>query len=238
MNNVDQINQMSDSINEFAAALAKAQGEIQPACKDKSNPYFKSKYADLGSIWDACRSSLSKNGLCVTQTISTRKEGMFLITTLLHASGQWMKSEMPVIVSKQDPQTLGSALTYYRRYCLAAMVGVAPEDDDGEKAQSMYRAHKSPEEHPRRKAMPPEPTKISHQQASEMEMILGDCDEKYRQWVFDVIKKQYDADTLIQVPADIYDRMKQAAIKNMEENHAKQRMQIAPETEMVLQDMQ
>ena len=125
----------SEQLGELFSALAKAQGKIENALKDKANPFFKSRYADLASVWDACREPLSQNGLAVIQTVEGSKDAMFLITCLGHASGQWMKSKLPLFVMKQDPQSVGSAITYGRRYALSAIVGICPdEDDDGEKA--------------------------------------------------------------------------------------------------------
>jgi hypothetical protein len=125
----------SEGVGKLFEALSKAQGEIQSALKDKKNPFFKSSYADLSSVWDACRPVLPKYGLAVVQTVEGTKQEMFLTTWLGHSSGEWMKSKLPLIVMKQDPQSLGSAITYARRYALSAMVGVcADEDDDGEKA--------------------------------------------------------------------------------------------------------
>ncbi len=120
----------SEQINEIAGALAKAQGDIKGAAKDSTNPHFKSKYADLASVWDACRQALSKNGLSVIQTPDTTADGVFLYTTLAHSSGQWIRGVMPVRPVQDTPQGLGSAMTYARRYSLASMVGVAPDDDD------------------------------------------------------------------------------------------------------------
>jgi hypothetical protein len=126
--------QHSEQINELAAALAKAQGEIEGASKSSANPHFKSKYADLAACWDACRAPLSKNGLAVVQ-MPSHEEGVATVTTLLtHSSGQWMRSEVSVKPGKPDAQGLGSAITYLRRYALMAVVGIAPEDDDGNAA--------------------------------------------------------------------------------------------------------
>lgn len=130
----------SESINELAGALAKAQAGIRSAIKDSVNPHFGKKYADLASVWEACREQLSSNGLAVVQATATAPQGMVLVTTLLHASGQWIDSEYPVTPVKNDPQALGSALTYARRYSLSSMVGVAPDDDDGNDAS----AHDAP----------------------------------------------------------------------------------------------
>jgi len=122
----------SDQIHELAAALAKAQGQIEGAKKDSLNPHFKSKYADLASVWDACREALSTNGLSVVQSAENSPDTGYGVTTLLlHHSGQWIRGTLHLRPTKDDPQGAGSALTYARRYALAAFVGIAPEDDDG-----------------------------------------------------------------------------------------------------------
>lgn len=126
-----------EAIGKLAAALAKAQGEIRGAKKDAENPFFKSNYADLASVWEACRDALSKNELAVVQTTELHEGSILLRTTLLHSSGESISGVLPVLVGeKATSQQLGSAITYNRRYALAAMVGVAPEDDDGNAAQA------------------------------------------------------------------------------------------------------
>lgn len=132
----------SPSIAALAAALSKAQGAIEAAKKDTANEFFKKPYADLASVWGACREPLSANGLAVVQTTKPSTEGITVVTTLLHSSGEWMRGELFMKPVKNDPQGIGSAITYARRYALAAMVGVAPDDDDGEGA--MGRKNKTP----------------------------------------------------------------------------------------------
>jgi hypothetical protein len=135
----------SDCINELAAALCKAQSEIEGAREDCKNDYFRSKYADLASVWQACKKALVNNNLAVTQIGDTEGEQPYLVTTLMHSSGQWISGRIPLILEKEDKesekkksgpnmQKLGSAITYARRYGLAAIVGVCPEDDDGNMA--------------------------------------------------------------------------------------------------------
>ena len=126
----------SAELNELAAALCKAQAVMEGAKKDSSNPFFKSKYADLASVWAACKAPLTSNGLSVVQTVENGGEKAYLVTILLHTSGQWIKSLMPILMSKNDAQALGSAITYCRRYALAAIVGVCPTDDDGNAASA------------------------------------------------------------------------------------------------------
>jgi len=125
----------SDAINELATALAKTQGLLKSASKDSTNPFFRSNYADLASVWEACRKPLSDNGLSVIQTLDIKDNVSVLETTLLHSSGQFITSFLSITPKEQTPQAIGSAITYARRYSLAAIVGiVADEDDDAESA--------------------------------------------------------------------------------------------------------
>jgi hypothetical protein len=129
----------SDSIANLAKALSIVQGKLTYAKKDSKNPFFKSNYADLESVWDACRELLSNNNLAVAQfpgIYSELDKSMSLTTILTHASGEWISQEMSVPVTKPDAQGAGSALTYMRRYALAAVVGVVQADDDGNAASS------------------------------------------------------------------------------------------------------
>lgn len=122
-----------DSTNEIAKALVEAQKKIESAHKDKTNPHFKNRYATLEAVWDACHRALSENGIAVTQTLHYSQMGAAILrTSLLHTSGQSIISECPLLNPKGDMQGLGSAITYARRYSLAAIVGVTQDDDDGE----------------------------------------------------------------------------------------------------------
>lgn len=133
----------SDTLNELATALAKAQGEIEGATKDKTNPHFKSAYADLASVWDACRKALTKNGLAILQPVSAVGPEVTVTTLLTHSSGQWLSGELTMTATQNTPQGIGSCITYARRYALASMVGVAPEDDDGNAASQKTNGHAS-----------------------------------------------------------------------------------------------
>lgn len=133
----------SPDVGDLFAALAKAQGEITGASKDAANPHFRSKYATLMAVWDACRAPLSKAGVAVIQAPYNDEGDVGISTTLGVASGQWMRSKIKVQPTKYDAQSVGSVMTYLRRYALAAMVGVAPEDDDGEAAVGRPTASRS-----------------------------------------------------------------------------------------------
>lgn len=125
----------SEQVNEIAGALASAQSEMDFARKDSANPFFKSSYADLASVWEVCRQVLPKNGLSVSQVLEPC-DGQFIQvrTLLLHNSGQWISGVCKLPTVKLDPQAAGSAITYARRYSLAAIVGVIADDDDAEVA--------------------------------------------------------------------------------------------------------
>lgn len=125
---------MSDSVAALAAALAKAQGMMSHASKDANNPHFKSRYADLAAVWSAVREPLSANGLSVVQTVAQGDGTVGVRSLLLHASGEWICSVLEMPVAQKTPQGYGSALTYARRYALAALVGIAQDDDDAEAA--------------------------------------------------------------------------------------------------------
>jgi len=118
----------------IAAALAAAQSEMGKALKDSTNPHFRSKYADLGNVMDACLPALNKNGIAVFQPVGRDDLGVYVDTVLLHTSGEKLECRVPLIIGKNDMQGFGSAQTYARRYGLMAMAGIAPEDDDGNAA--------------------------------------------------------------------------------------------------------
>jgi hypothetical protein len=127
--------QTSEATDKLDAAMAKAQSQIQSARKDSINPHFRSKFADLGSCWEACRDALASNGISITQWPVAGGPGALFMVTRLAKDGQWIKSRSEWPVTKDDCQGRGSALTYARRYTLCAAVGVvADEDDDGNAA--------------------------------------------------------------------------------------------------------
>lgn len=118
----------------IATALAAAQLEMGKALKSANNPHFKSKYADLSSVMDACLPALNRHGIAVIQPLQENEFGRSVVTRFIHASGEALDCPVPLIVGKQDMQGLGSAITYARRYGLMSLAGIAPEDDDGNAA--------------------------------------------------------------------------------------------------------
>lgn len=141
----------SESIAELAKALAKAQGEMEAAKKDSANPFFNSHYADLASVRDAIREPFAKNGLAVAQIpASVATDGTVRLSTMLmHASGEWIAGDLTMKAIKNDPQAIGSCLTYARRYALSAITGVATEDDDAEGATGRGATQAAPKPAPK-----------------------------------------------------------------------------------------
>lgn len=121
----------SETITAIMPAFIKAQGNFAPALKSATNPHFKSKYVALDGVIDAVAAPLRDQGIAIMQMTDIEDARTVLITRLIHESGEWLGSRYPVHPVKADPQGEGSALTYARRYALMALVGIAPEDDDG-----------------------------------------------------------------------------------------------------------
>lgn len=148
----------------IATALASAQINMGKALKQANNPHFRSKYADLGSVMDACLPALNERGIAVIQPTGEDDTGRFVETIMIHGeSGEQLSCRVPLIVSKNDMQGYGSAVTYARRYGLMAMAGIAPEDDDGNAA-----AKAAPKQEP--------PKPISADQFQEMNDLIFDTE--------------------------------------------------------------
>ena len=141
----------SETINEIAAALSKAQGEMSGAKKGAENPFFKSKYSDLSMVIEAISEPFSKNGLCYVQGAEFDENLISVTTRIIHNSGQWIESTTRLPPTKNDAQGYGSAITYAKRYGLQALCGVPSEDDDANNAvkhkASKKRVASVPKEH-------------------------------------------------------------------------------------------
>ena len=132
---------MSEHKN-IAAALAAAQAEMEGAKKSANNPHFRSKYADLGSVMDACLPAMNRHGIALIQPIGNDDGAAYVETRLVHGdSDTEVSCRVPLIIGKNDMQGFGSAVTYARRYGLMAMAGIAPEDDDGNAAAASVKGN-------------------------------------------------------------------------------------------------
>src|SRR5690349_5781910 len=118
----------SDQIDKIAAALVKVQAAMQPAVKDSENPHFRSKYADLSAVWAACRAPLTEQAIFVSQEATSDEGSVYVSTRLTHASGQWVEfGPLAAPLVKKDAQSVGSCVSYLRRYSLSAAIGVVTE---------------------------------------------------------------------------------------------------------------
>jgi hypothetical protein len=169
--------QMSPNIGALATALSLAQGEMGAALKDASNPFFKSKYADLTSVMEAIKGPFHKNGLSFTQLPGMSGDKLVLTTMLLHKSGEWISSETPIIAAKPDAQSMGSAITYARRYALQSIAGVTADDDDGNAASGQKMTVKG------------EPAKVKSKWTPEQTAEFGAYGAELHQYGEDAVKR-------------------------------------------------
>lgn len=187
----------SENIGELLAALSKAQGELKPASKGKSNPFFKTAYADLTSVWHACREPLAKHGLSIIQLVQAFEceSGFAMMTMIGHSSGEWIKSLCPMILDKKNAQGMGSAISYYRRYIMSSMLGIVTEDedDDGNEA-SKY-------EEPKKESA----KVISSQQLAHLNTMLDKV--KDGEGLLKKILDRFSVKNLSLVPSDSFEKI-------------------------------
>lgn len=199
------------TIAKIAEALNKAQAIMSGAKKDKKNPFFKSSYADLSAVCEAVREPFADNGLSFTQTMSVLDNGRMTITTrLMHLSGEFMDSTM-ILPDISDPQKIGSAITYFRRYALMGIAGIPAEDDDGNQATASTKKESLKKE---KQPLP----KISDDQYYELEEALGD-NLALRQNILAYIKKEFGANSLNEMPVQVYE----SALRTATESRQKEK---------------
>lgn len=184
MNDTLQKNNRSESIKELAAALAKCQGAMRAAEKDRENHFFKSSYSTLAAVWDACRKPMSDNGLAIVQMPTLSEEGVVLESILMHSSGEWISSVLKLNPVKQDPQGIGSCLSYARRYSVSAMVGVCSGDDaedDGNADAMPIKGRATP-------VTPSTPAETTEETKSEAAMKVAHLEKLFETHSIDVEK--------------------------------------------------
>lgn len=190
--------EMSESIAELTKALSKAQAKMKGAEKDGNNPFHKSKYVTLESTWEACRDQFAENGLAIIQTCGMREEKPVLYTMLTHVSGEFIIGMMPLYVKETTPQALGSAITYARRYGLAAIAGICPTDDDAEEAEGRKEPAKQNGTSHKANGTP---RHITHSEWESFDALYQKLSEKDRGAIlgFNKVSSVYD------IPADKFD---------------------------------
>lgn len=194
----------SEQINEIAKALSLAQGQMRPAIFDKENSFFKtggkgSRYASFTSIVNSIKEPLAANSLCVTQDVINGLNGAIgIVTTLIHASGQFMEFG-PCFFNPKDQgaQGYGSAVSYGKRYCLSAALGVVADDDDDGNAATFGSAEKQPE---KPKDVPP----ITEAQAKELKEMVDACGKKDQEILVDFMKTVCKTERITNLPANMY----------------------------------
>lgn len=205
----------SEQINELAAALVLAQAEFETVSKDASNPFFKSKYADLPEVVKTAAPVLAKHGLAVSQFLSHDDQGDTLTTWLIHKSGQYINDAMRLHLTKDDPQGQGSATTYARRYSYMAALGlVADIDDDGNAAShpKPQVAPQKPVEAPQATSWAKEATLSPEQQKELIDLVKKQHGMTTNKQAMDYLDLQTSLDSFTQVPESGFDTFKKRVI--------------------------
>lgn len=209
----------SEQINELAAALSKMQGQVGAVYKNKTAKVqmknggtYTYTYADLAGIWETIRPTLMTNGLAVTQTFI----GATIETILMHQSGQWIKSILPLSFEGLKPQELGSLITYMRRYAITSILGIsADEDDDGESVQQtatkFKEATKSTET--KKSTIPA----IDKSQAKELTSLASACDPNFLTNILLYMRNNFNSDKFEMLPVSHYEKIRNGLVKNVEE---------------------
>ncbi len=190
----------SDSVIEISKALCNAQKEMKPATKDSHNIHFRQRYSDLTSVWESIRIPITSNGLSIWQDISTTEKTVSVITRIAHISGEWIEfGPFTITLFKTDPQSIGSATSYAKRYAICAAVGVVSddEDDDAEKAMSRDNEKKTyPKYEPKPPIPKPSPKQekkfipITPQEWSTFKSDLEACAPDYQSQVWSYLDSQ------------------------------------------------
>jgi hypothetical protein len=192
------------SIVKISSALLKAQKEIGGAKKGADNPFFKKKYADLGAVMEACKDAFNENGITVLQPVISEGDNTYVETVLLHESGEFISAKMIVSCKNKDnPQEMGSAISYAKRYSLQAIAFIPSEDDDGESVAKSFRAPAKPEApKPVTQAQAPTPTSKPLTLGDEIDAHMNETDadkqrkEKLSKMIWAIINKRINNPTL------------------------------------------
>lgn len=171
----------SDQINEIAKALAAAQREMKAALKDSTNPFFKSTYSDLSSVWNVIREPIMSREIAILQDSITTDRGVEVTTILTHSSGQWLEfGPLCIPLGKRDAHSIGSAITYAKRYALCSAIGISSEDDDGNAAQkSVY---------PDKEKLIDLNEKINQQEINQLVHLMNRLPEQFKEKFWDYLK--------------------------------------------------
>ena len=219
----------SETITKIADALVKAQSAMKPALKESRNPHFNSRYADLASVWDAIREPLTSNGLSVIQMVGSNElEKTTLTTRVTHVSGEWIESTWQIPVGKQDPQGLGSAISYARRYALASAIGVVQDDDDGNAA--MPRQTQQLEYQPKHFSLADACEKL------ESVTTLEELETEYKKAYREATMSKASTEALTQVKDKVKEKLGSGEVKEVRKYELKSLAKPAKKTETIDED--
>ncbi len=208
----------TENIKELITALSKAQGSMKPAVFNKVNPHYKSKYADFASCMDACRNPLAENGIVVTQYCELLNDKLNLVTMLAHTSGQWMTSYFPVFTANNNMQSLGSAISYAKRYALTAALGIVADEEVDDDAEAADGRNNPPQEYrkPQQSAKSQpivHPKKITSEQLKTLRHLEDKLDAECKAKIYTWLTASHKIDKLEDVNADIFVKV-QGALEN------------------------
>lgn len=210
----------TENIKELITALSKAQGAMKPAVFNKVNPHYKSKYADFASCMEACRNPLAENGLVVTQYCELLGDKLNLVTMLAHTSGQWMTSYFPIFTANTNMQSLGSAISYAKRYALTAALGIVADEEVDDDAESADGRHNPPQEYKKnltssksQPIAPPHVQKISGEQLKTLKTLEEKLDSECKTKIYSWLVTSHKVNKLEDVSVDIFVKV-QGALEN------------------------
>lgn len=193
-------------------ALIKAKKEMKSVIKDAQNSHLKNKYATLGAYIEATEDALLANDLLLFCTMDPCEKNTILVMTLMHKTGQWIRSYLPLINTKGDSQGLGSALSYQRRYGMSALFNLTAEDDDGHVASS--KPSVLPLKQENKHDLDKNTQKISPEMAKALEIQLRQTPSKYSDSVYArFIELGYP--TIFDIPQSMFEAVMNNAIKNI-----------------------
>lgn len=190
----------SEDIKELVAALSKAQGVMKPAVFNKTNPHFKNRYADFTAIMDACRQPLAENGLSIMQYCQTKEEKLYLVTMLAHVSGQWIKSDFPLNPKNMDSQSIGSSMTYGKRYSLSGMLGIVSDDEDDDGEASHGRQATQVQSAKANVVAPVVPEKLNANQVAILKKLESKLDPDYKVRMLNWVKSSFKVEKMEDIP--------------------------------------
>ena len=193
----------SAEIIEIVKAICSMQGEMRGVAKDAINPHYKSRYLSLDAVWESIKLPLFSNGLCVTQDVTSQGNTVSVETRVFHVSGQWMKfGPLVMQLGKLDPQSVGSATTYAKRYSLCAALGIVADiDDDANAAQDNNKSPTGPQKNSGIVNVNEQKNKITNEQFLEIEDLLKWIDRDLSKSLVERILKKYNIINLRDIPA-------------------------------------